>query len=84
MNKQCIEHDMLAGKISTHRKHENMVLMYRIVNHLIEIIASTILQPVGASRTSGHSQIPCAILQCRCLQFCFLPIRNKTVELSAY
>ena len=39
----------------THRQHGKMVLMYRIVNHLVEIPASTVLQPVGASRTRGHN-----------------------------
>ena len=36
--------------LHTRRQHSKMILMYRIVNHLTEILASTILQPVGASR----------------------------------
>ena len=44
--------------LHTHRKNGKIVLMYRIVNHLIEIPASTILQPVGASWTRGHNHHP--------------------------
>ena len=79
-NKQCIEHDILSGKVS--KLTENMESWSWYTELLIP--ESTILQPVGASRTRGHDQISCAILQRRCLQFCFLPIRNSTVELSVY
>ena len=41
--------------LHTRRKHGKMVFIYRIVNHLIEIPACTILQSVGASRTRGHN-----------------------------
>ena len=41
--------------LHTRRKHGKMVFMYRIVNHLIEIPACTILQSVGASQTRGHN-----------------------------
>ena len=37
------------------RQHGKMVLMYRTVNHLVEIPTSTNLQPVRASRTRGHT-----------------------------
>ena len=37
--------------LHTRRKHGKMVFLYRIVNHLIEIPACTILQSVGASQT---------------------------------
>ena len=40
--------------LHTRRQHGKMVLMYRIVSHLVEIPASTIPQPVGASRTRGY------------------------------
>ena len=36
--------------LHTRRQHGKMVLMYRKVNHLVEIPASTILQPVGAKK----------------------------------
>ena len=62
--------------LDTRRQHGKMVLMDRIVNHLVVITASIIRQPVGASRR-GHNQISCVILQCRCLQICFLPIRKR-------
>ena len=41
--------------LHTRRKHRKMVFMYRIVNHLTEIPACTILQSVGASQTRGHN-----------------------------
>ena len=41
--------------LHTCRKHGKMVLMYRIVNHLVDITSSTILQSVGTSRTREHN-----------------------------
>ena len=39
--------------LHTRRKQGKMVFLYRIVNHLIEIPACTILQSVGASQTAA-------------------------------
>ena len=41
--------------IHTRRQHGKMILMYRIINHLVETPASQILQLVGVSRTSGRN-----------------------------
>ena len=63
--------------LHTRRQHGKM---YRTVNYLVEMPASTILQPVGISRTRGHNHrylVPNCIV-------CFLPIRNKAVEQSSY
>ena len=47
--------DLGWQNLYTCRQHGKMILMYRIVNHFVEIPASTVLQPVGASRTRGHN-----------------------------
>ena len=41
--------------VYTRRQQGKIVLMESIVNYLIEIPASTIIHPVGASRTRGHN-----------------------------
>ena len=43
------------GDFHTRRQHGKMVLMYRIVNNLVEMPASITLQPIRTSRTRGHN-----------------------------
>ena len=72
-------------ELHSHRKYGKMAFMYRIVNHLIEILACITFQSVGASRTRGHNHrylVPYGSADA--YKFAFFPSGIRFAEQPAY